>query len=279
MTKPVWVLETNVFAEVCFDRMVEYLTTKDVEHHFVRVIPMSSAGGAPRIDGKIPQIEPGTPVVVYGSIGTQVLARQQGWSPGVWTDNENFNYETYRDKLGDLLLNNDMVRMKLSEVKAYLDGAGMDRVFIKPNLDTKEFAGQVITTAAFDTWLAGMIETGYLNKNSDFDVVVSRPKELGVEWRAVVVNGKVSSCSIYRQWQSVRPERHILPEVEDLIMQAHAKFAPADVYVIDIAQEYEVVNGVRDYVFKVIEYNTFNSAGLYDCDVTAIIDDINAFVS
>jgi hypothetical protein len=40
--------------------------------------------------------------------------------------------------------------------------------------------------------------------------------------------------------------------------------------VIDIAQ---VGNE-----YKVIEYNTFNSAGLYACDVAKIINDINKLV-
>ena len=281
MTKPIWVLETKVFAEVCFDAMVAHLTASGIEHHLVRVLPMTSDGGrkAPEIEGKTPVIPAGAPVVVYGSVGVQALARQHGWTPGVWTDHENFNYETFRDKLGDLLLNADMHRMPLSAAGAYFAGLDpLDKRFIKPNLDTKEFAGQVITAADFDVWLAGMIDTGYLTKDSDFDVVIAAPKDLGVEWRAVVVDGKVSSCCIYRQWQRVMPELHILPEVEDLILQAHAKFAPGDVYVIDIAQEYRVIDGQRDYVFKIIEYNTFNSAGLYACDVIRIIDDINAFL-
>jgi hypothetical protein len=72
----------------------------------------------------------------------------------------------------------------------------------------------------------------------------------------------------------VKPERHIIPEVEELVMQAHAKFQPAAVYVIDIAQV--TIDGEMSY--KVIEYNTFNSAGLYACDVGRIIDDVNAYV-
>lgn len=43
-----------------------------------------------------------------------------------------------------------------------------------------------------------------------------------------------------------------------------------DVYVVDVCQ---VGDG-----FKIVEYNTFNSASLYDCDVAKIIDDVNEFV-
>lgn len=43
-----------------------------------------------------------------------------------------------------------------------------------------------------------------------------------------------------------------------------------DVYVMDIG---ETING-----YQVIEYNTFNSAGLYMCNVGNIINSINRFI-
>ncbi len=50
---------------------------------------------------------------------------------------------------------------------------------------------------------------------------------------------------------------------------------PAQVYVIDVAQ----VRQGDDWTYKVIEYNSFNSAGFYACDVPAIIDAVNALLS
>jgi hypothetical protein len=253
-----WILESNVFAEVCFDQMVDHFKVRGIPYHVVRIIPFLH-----EIDGPTPCVT--GPVVVYGSIGIQKLADANGWHPGVFAIPTEAETQA---ALGDLYLNADLKRMLMSEVEGYLIHMG-DTAFIKPDTDTKEFAGQIIESLEFKSWYDGMKDSGYLDGN-DFPVVVSSPKKLGCEWRVVVVNGKISSSSLYRQYGIVKPERHIIPEVEAIVMAAHERFQPADVYVIDIAQ-------LGDE-FKVIEYNTFNSAGLYACSVIDIIDDINNFI-
>lgn len=253
-----WILESNVFAETCFDEMVAHLTERGLPHHIVRIIPFVH-----EIEGKTPVIE--GPCVVYGSIGVQKLAAKHGWTPGVFPIPTEVEAQA---ALGDLYLNADAVRMKMSEVNDYLSGR-TGTVFIKPDTDTKEFAGQVIDAASFASWYEGMLESGYLDAN-DFPVVVSEPKKLGCEWRVVVVDGRIVTSSLYRQYQMVKAERNIIPEVEAIVMEAHARFQPADAYVIDVAQVGD------DY--RIIEYNTLNSAGLYDCDARAAIDAVTAFV-
>jgi hypothetical protein len=252
-----WILERDVFSESCFNDMVEHFKKNNIPYHIVRVIPFVH-----EIEGKVPEVS--GPVVCYGSIGIQKLARKHGWTPGIWT-NDNFNYEAYNNAIGELLLNNDCVKMPLSKVGDYLNSTGLKTIFLKPNADTKEFAGCVMEADEFHSWHKKMLDIGYLD-NDDFDVVVSEPKRINREWRVAVINGKIASASLYRQYQMVKPEENIIPEVEEVVYMAHAKFVPADVYIIDVA---ETENG-----FKVIEYNTFNSAGLYKMDVGKIIDAI-----
>lgn len=255
-----WILEQNVFAEVCFDRMVAHLSARSIPYHVVKIVPFVH-----EISGPSPVIAPDEKVIIYGSIGIQVLARRNGWKPGVFSV---CTEEETRTHLGDLYLNADLTRMMISEVASYA-ATKQDKFFIKPDTDTKEFAGEIMAAESFLPWYDNMRKIGYL-EDHDFPVVLSSPKPLGCEWRVVVVDGKISSYSLYRQWQSVMPEHHILPEVEALVMEAHARFSPAPVYVIDVCQ-------VGDE-FKVIEYNAFNSAGLYECEVEKIIDDVTAYV-
>jgi len=252
-----WILERDVFAEVCFNEMIDHFKTNDIPYRVVRIIPFIH-----EIEGKVPQVS--NPIVVYGSIGVQTLAEKHGWNPGVWT-NDNFSSGGSID-ISDLLVNDSFEIMKLSEVA---DKVKLSEFFIKPNSDNKEFAGMVITREEFATWHAKMLDINYL-ETDDFDVIIAPYKKLGCEWRVVVVNGKISSSSLYRQYGIVKPQRHIIPEVENIVMEAHSRFVPAPVYVVDVAQ-------VGDE-YKIIEYNTFNSAGLYACDVGKIIDDINAFL-
>lgn len=275
-----WVVEQNVFAEVCFDQMIAHFKARGIPYHVVKVIPFIH-----EIEGKVPEIE--GPVVVYGSIGVQKLAAKHGWFPGVFNASQMDEWAAMSN-LGKLYLNHDLSLTTIYDLKnmrdnransewfnlncdeatkALIDG---DEFFIKPNTDTKEFAGAIVQWDNFAKWYDNLVSIGYIEDNPKLQVVISKPKKLGCEWRVVVVDGKISSYSLYRQWQSVMPEHHILPEVEALVKKAHKKFKPSGVYVIDVAQ-------VGDE-FKVIEYNTFNSAGMYACDVTKVIDDVSAFV-
>nr|WP_240454604.1 ATP-grasp domain-containing protein [Caulobacter sp. 17J65-9] len=242
--------------------MVEHIRGRELPLKIVRVVPFAHV-----IDGKAPQIE--GPAVCYGSIGVAKVAADNGWQPGVFTDPNTFHYEAYRDALGDLILNADAVRLRMSEVSAFVAERRWTSFFIKPNDDAKAFAGAVMEADEFETWVSRMREIGYLDEN-DIDVVVSEPKPLGVEWRVIVVDGEIVESSIYKQWGRAMAERHRQPEVDAVVRAAHARFVPAPVYVIDVAQVGD------DY--KVIEYNTFNSAGLYACDVGRVVDAVTAYV-
>lgn len=256
-----WILERDVFSEQCFGDMVDYFKTNSIPYHIVRVIPFIH-----EIEGKVPLVT--GPCVVYGSIGTQKLAITHGWTPGVWTS-PGFDETVLQDKLGDMLLNPDATVLHMTEVEGFVKKQGWPQFFIKPNSDTKEFAGMLMEADEFSEWLQKMLDIHYL-KDNDFNVVVSTPKRLGVEWRIVMVDGKIADYSIYRQYQIVKHERSITPEVTAFAESAAARYSPAPVFVLDVVD--------TDDGLKIVEYNTFNSAGLYACDVANIIKAINDFV-
>lgn len=256
-----WILERDVFAENCFGDMVDHFKAHEIPYHVIRVIPFVH-----EIDGKVPQIV--GPAVAYGSIGIQKVAARHGWRPGVFTGD--FSTSAYK-KLGKLFVNHDAVILPFNDVAGYLERENWvgDEIFIKPNDDNKAFAGEVMPISEFVAWRQGLISIGYLD-NLDFEVAVASPKKLGCEWRVVVVDGRVVTSSLVRQYGVVKPERHSLQEVDEIVYDAARLYRPAPVYVADVA---ETEDG-----FKILEYNTFNSAGLYACDVGAIIDSINDFV-
>lgn len=257
-----WVLERDVFSEPCFNAMVEHLRAGGIPHHIVRIVPFAHTidGVTPRIDG---------PVVIYGSIGSQDVAVREGWRPGVFTDPALFNYMTYRDRLGDLFFNADAVAMPISKVPEWLAATGNLLFFIKPTADDKAFAGEVLEDIEFTEWFGRLKHIGYIADN-DMEVAVASSKALGKEWRMVVVDGQVVAGTLYKQWMKVTTRCEMPADVVAVALEAHRRFAPASVYVVDIA---DTADGL-----KVLEYNTFNSAGLYACDVGAIIDSINAYI-
>ena len=258
---PTWIIEKDVFAYECFDQMVLHFRKHDIPYHVVRIIPFIH-----EIEGKIPEVS--GDIIVYGSYGIQHMARKHHWIPGVWS-NENFNEDVLQKTLGDNYLNGDLRLVKFRRVPVEVH----DEVFfVKPHTDTKEFAGMISTKADFTEWYMKLITAGYFDDAIlDIDVAVSSPKKLGTEWRTVIVDGKVVEASIYRQYQKVMPQRDMDADVIEFAERCARIHSPAPVFVADVA---ETADGL-----KIVEYNSFNSAGLYKCDVGNVISAINLFVS
>lgn len=268
--KPMWILERNVFAEKCFDEMVDHFIANGIPYDLVRIIPFIH-----EIEGNVPEVK-GRPCIVYGSIGSQKLAIDHGWSPGVWIG-PGLDEKKLIQHLGEFALNADAKFCSMTEVITEV-GPDMndnpkwpfEKFFIKPNTDTKEFAGQTIGLMEFGPWYENMCAIGYLT-NNDFEVMISKPKRLGCEWRLVLCEGKVIGSSIYKQYGKVMSNEEWPEKVIHFAETMAAMYSPYDVFVMDIVD-------VGYDKYKVIEYNTFNSAGLYSIDVGKVIDKINEFV-
>jgi hypothetical protein len=256
-----WILEKNVYPDTQFKIMQD--TALDLGHivHHIRIVPFEHV-----LAGTIRPNTHGQPVVCYGSIGIAKVAKQYNWAPGVFRGD--FSTTAYK-ALGSDFLNYDARVYPLSKVVESANSMESGQFFCKPNDDNKAFAGQVFDVRNFDAWVQRMREIGYLDDN-DFDVVTSSVKPLAIEYRVLVVDKQVIDMCIYRQWKSVMPERVWDHDVAEFVEGAVWKYSPADVFIIDVAQTLEGL--------KVVEYNTFNSAGLYAIDPAIAVTEISDFV-
>ena len=175
----------------------------------------------------------------------------------------------YAKHLGSLYLNHEFVRCRLSEVEHTTSNIGWDSFFLRPNTDTKEIPGGIQTREAISKWVTQMRKQDLLGEN-DFDVILAPVRETGREWRTIVVDGTVVSHSLYRKNKRLHEEQSIDAEALRTVERAIEIFHPVDVFAVDVC---ETADGM-----KIIEYNNFNSAGLYACDVGTVIDSITAFV-
>lgn len=245
--------------------MINVFRKHSIPYHIVRIVPFLH-----EIDGSTPKVE--NPVVVCGSIGIHVLAQKNNWATGLYFSDD-LNCVEYKKHLGDLFLNSDAEFCMVSEVAKHFDKFQDDEeIFIRPSRDSKEFSGLTITKNKYESWLQNMRDIGYLRKN-DFEVMLLKPKALGREWRCILIDKKVIEISQYRTQYAKKKEwvditTHL--DIVEIAEQAANKFYPVAVAVIDIA---ETNDGL-----KVIEYNTFNSAGLYACNVENIILSVNKYI-
>jgi ATP-grasp domain, R2K clade family 3 len=256
-----WVLEASAFSHRCFDEMAAHLRRRGLPHHVVRIVPFSH-----EVAGEVPAVE--NPCVVYGSVGVAKLAAKHGWFPGSWSSEE-MSCTEYARHLKEFYLNTELIVCRLSEAETRAEVLGWKNFFIRPNSDGKAFPGGIASRSYIANWLSQMRRTGLLEDN-DVEVVLAPQQEIGREWRTVVVGKNVAAFSLYRKYQQKWEERSIDAEALAAVQQAITRYRPAGVFVVDVC---EASDGM-----KIIEYNNFNTAGLYDCDVAAVIDTVSEFV-
>jgi hypothetical protein len=260
-SKPTWLIESHVGDEPGFQAMLTHLRGAAYPHHVMRFVPFSYdvVGDAPDVSG---------PCIAFGGAGIAEYVKQKDLRPGIWTSDD-FSPANYARNLGPLYLNHLQRLCRLSEVTAYASSQGWDHFFLRPDNDLKSFAGRIFSLGEVETWVR-QLRDGDLLETHNYQVAVSPLMDVGREWRTVVVNGEPIAWSQYRQDGRRKDHRSITPEALTTIKQAVALFSPADVFVADVC---ETSAGM-----KIVEYNTFNSAGLYACDIGHVIDVVSDFV-
>lgn len=121
----------------------------------------------------------------------------------LWYADDKFCYTRYLEEYRGFMLNDDANLMSLWEVRklAACSNSEEEFLFIKPNADLKEFTGEIVSTKNHYHKEAGDLpwdKNGGEILSADTQVIVSSPKNIQAEWRCFIVDGKVSSCSMYR---------------------------------------------------------------------------------
>lgn len=227
-------------------------------HEFVGVIPFShEITSESEIKGE--------DYIPYGSTLLTNIAYELGWK-GLHFNRDTFNYQSAIDNRGDMLNSNvmrldDAIRM-LGIIK---NRDPKSLWFVRPSEDLKQFSGQVIEAEECYHWFKSMMEcetSGTYKLEPETMVVICSPQPIQAEWRWFIVGGKIISRSMYNIHNQLRKERVTDQKMIDEAQTFADKWLPSECCVMDIA----LVNGE----LKVIEFNAFNSSGMYDSDVDAI---------
>ena len=250
-----WIIHQKVCRDSQVQSIISNLIKMDCEYYFADVIPFSSDGiqwmdGYPDRNDK---------VFSYGSYTLANIAAKH-FLPGAFLI-PSLNMSGLISQLGDLCMNYDSQISELSEIK--LDS---DRIFIRPNEDTKSFNGSVMTADEFNGFRQRVIESSYIDRYSTITpstvVCVSPIKIIQAEYRCFVVNGRVCTASQYK----MNDQPFFCANVDDFIID-FANYAASKIteqcYVLDIA----VVNN-NPYV---LEANCINSSGLYKIDTQKLV--------
>lgn len=254
-----WLLERDVFHED-LDPIKEAIASAGMEYKEVRYIPMGADNNF--FDYYVPT----ECVIPYGSINfTAAINREISWVPGVWGNRKTLECTHYYPRLGKYLLNDDYIMLPYGEMLRRSDflfnTLGKNtQLFVRPSSPSKTFTGQTISGYHYEDDVKRL---GFYDVEPESLVIVSSPKDIDVEWRMIVIDGKVVAGSQYKTETLTQIREGYPDEVLSYAQEIANAYRLDDAYVIDVAKS----NGE----LKLIEVNSFSSSGWYLADKPAIV--------
>ncbi len=258
-----WVLQNNLWHETGWQELRKSVERLNLPMTEVKVIPFVHEIVSEHTDGgSDPLQHVRNPVVCVGSTALVKAARKRNWEPGAWYNVDTLRFDVQRRHYGHLMLNYEAVVLPLKNIPKM-----WENFFIRPNEDTKSFAGEVNTWDQFSIWRQQIQVLGECwgkTVNMDDLVVMAPIRKLLAEYRLFVVNKEVVTGSRYKMGNKVVYDPLIDDAVLELANEAIELFCPVDAFALDIAM-------TRDMGPKILEVNCINSAGLYAADTTKLV--------
>jgi hypothetical protein len=258
---PIWLIEAGVYREEA-DVLLAELRRQGMTG---RVVPHTAlkAGAGLVIDGQ--PVPPDGCVIGYG---TFPFARQiqlhYRWSPGAWCNPENLDCSTYFAYFGKYLLNQPYAILPGVEAIRQRDWlfsvfGGDDEVFARPSGCHKLFVGRAMHRESF---AQGLSPSRY---DPTTQVVIAAPKEIGREWRLVIIGDHIIGASQYAE----DGVRSIAPGCPELVREFVAgmlnavSWRPDAIFMMDVCES--------DGRLWLLELNGFSCSWLYRCDLAEVV--------
>jgi hypothetical protein len=207
--------------------------------------------------------------VIYGSTTFIDLAyRDKELKEGVFFEEKNFSIENYIEKWGRYMLNFGAIITSFKELvkETY---ASDKLLFIRPDDDSKSFAGEVKQFDEINEWYNQLKAAENTNLSPDSKIVVSEPYNIQFEWRLWIVNKKVVAASKYREYFKLKKEEGCPAEVVTFAEERCKEYTPHDVFVMDVC-----LCGDQYYI---VECNCMNGAGFYNANIADIVNSVSGY--
>lgn len=253
--KPVWVVQKNLTSE--FHRWERALWENKSSFRHIEIIPFSDS--LPDVD-----IDPGTPVIVYGSTTLIKNLHTKDWKPGAFFNPDNFRPSLWRIKYGRNFLNYDGCVHKMCELSIPGVSSKDGYAFVRPNGDFKDFSGSVVDYHGWEKFLKSVQEGGY-TFDDQLDVYAAPCKNLFEEYRMFIVDGKVVSSSKYRLRTILDKKPGCPDDILSFAQEMADIWSPERAYVMDVCR-------TDQGSIHLLELNCFNASGVYAAPLLPIIN-------
>ncbi len=248
-----WILQEEIFSEAGWTALVETVERFRLPHSVHKVVPfVGELVPEPQLDH--------ANVICCGSYSMRHVARQDGWTPGVFDLGEN-DFGLQLQHWGGHMLN------AASAVSTLRDAVfSADKMFVRPADDSKYFAGRVFTRAEFEPWRDSVcrLELDYENSlRPDTLIQIAVPATIYAEYRFWIVKGRIVTKSMYKRGDRVFYSSDVDERLDEYVRERIAEWVPIETFVMDVC---DTPNGVR-----IVEINNLNSAGFYAANVPALV--------
>lgn len=251
-----WVIQENLYNEIGFRALIDALESQNILYSIHKIIPFSHE--------IIPDINPSGKVMIMGAYTMNKIAKDRGWTPGSYLNN-NFDYKLQCQKWSGHMLN-EASYFSLFKDASIDEAFDDDYFFIRPVQDGKCFSGQVMSYIEFKDWQHGVVELGLDNGyplHGDTEILIGPVKKIYTETRVWVVDNKVVTSSTYKVGKCLFYTLEVDQDIIDFVEARNSEWRPDVAYVMDIAR---TPDGL-----KIIEVNNINSSGFYNGDVSKIV--------
>jgi hypothetical protein len=258
-----WIIQNNLISKIEFDILLEACKELDIEVEEIKVIPFSD---------DIPEFTQDERVnIYYGSTTLMYNIYHQMNNPtGLFFDDDAFSIENYMSKWGKHMLNSDA---KITTFKEFAQtDYPMDQIFfIRPDDDSKSFAGTTMTSKQIKDWENNITLYDNSNLNKNTKIVIGEPYNIKKEWRTYVVDGKVATASKYRENFKLKTSGTDIPaDMIQFVEDRCKEYQPYSAFAMDVA-----LCGDSYYI---IECGCINSVGLYKSDVKQLVTKLSEHV-
>ncbi|AXH72536.1 MAG: hypothetical protein [Caudoviricetes sp.] len=214
-----------------------------------------------------PTFNKNIPTLFYGPVNFINRMSTQGYTPGIFGDNESYSYENLCNNVPHEYIFNNPNECFLGtpdEVLSYVSNMEDDmQLFFKPGDDSKFIIGQVCNVHAIKFMCNNILDNKIPDTNANSKLLVGVPYGIEKEYRLFVINGKISTGSEYKPNKS----NEIPLQIIDFANKIISLWQPFPLMILDVC--------VSNNISYIMEIQNFHSAGFYLSDLDNIINDSN----
>lgn len=222
-------------------------------------------------DKILPQMKLWRSNIFYGSVSyNNLLSTDIEMRKGIFFDSKSFSMKNYLQKWSVYMLNRKAELTSFAQLMA--ENYDSDKLlFIRPDDDTKSFAGTVKAFSELPAWYEELSMYNNTNLSLSSPIIAGPPCYIDVEWRLWIVKRKVVASSRYRRYFKSNWAAGCPNDVIQFAEKRCSEYVPHDVFVMDICYS--------GGSYHIIECGCMNAAGFYAADVKAIVESVTRYVS